>query len=314
MRKDALLKELSAALADGRLTKADIARLSDQPKPEPKESHKSTIGRVFAYIGGGIVYIAIAIFIAQNWEIIGSATQLFLTLGAGMAAFVSGVLLSRHESSKEIAPTMYMIAAPTLPIGIFVAFNLAGIDVFASGTHVLVAGIAFAAYLAAALVLRTTILTLFAVLFGTWLYGATGYYLGTVSSIFTGSDYYLYLMLTTGLAYCLLAYSLQLLRGFLYSFGILAVLLSTLVLGVDGASQQVWDFAYILILAATLLLSVYLRSKAFLVFGSLFTVIFIFKVTSEYFADTLGWPFALALIGMSLIGLSFLVINLRKRL
>jgi hypothetical protein len=62
-----------------------------------------------------------------------------------------------------------------------------------------------------------------------------------------------------------------------------------------------------------ILLSIWLKSKSFLVFGALFLMIYILKITSEYFTNSLGWPLALVLAGLLLIGIGALSVWLNKR-
>ena len=61
-----------------------------------------------------------------------------------------------------------------------------------------------------------------------------------------------------------------------------------------------------------LYLSVHLRSKALLTFGSLFLGAYLAKITGEYFSDSMGWPLALAVLGLLLMGVGFLAFRLKR--
>ena len=60
-------------------------------------------------------------------------------------------------------------------------------------------------------------------------------------------------------------------------------------------------------------LSIYVKNKAFLVFGSMFLMGYILKITSEYFAQSLGWPLALVIAGLALIATGYFSFYLNKK-
>ena len=62
-----------------------------------------------------------------------------------------------------------------------------------------------------------------------------------------------------------------------------------------------------------LYLSVHLKSKSFLTFGTLFLMGYILKLTSEYFSDSLGWPLALVIAGLAMIAAGYLSLYLKRK-
>jgi uncharacterized integral membrane protein len=42
-------------------------------------------------------------------------------------------------------------------------------------------------------------------------------------------------------------------------------------------------------------------------------MIYILKLTAEYFADTVGWPLALVISGFILMGVGFMSVQLRQK-
>jgi hypothetical protein len=60
-------------------------------------------------------------------------------------------------------------------------------------------------------------------------------------------------------------------------------------------------------------IAIHLRSRAVLIFGAAFLVGDIFKLTSEYFQDSLGWPLMLVLAGFLLIGVGYLTFYLNNK-
>jgi hypothetical protein len=103
------------------------------------------------------------------------------------------------------------------------------------------------------------------------------------------------------------------LSGPLYAFGSLAFLGSTLALGGWKPSQNAfWELALPGLVFGVLYLSVHLRSKALLTFGSLFLGAYLAKITGEYFSDSMGWPLALIVLGLLLMGVGFLTFRLKR--
>ena len=74
-----------------------------------------------------------------------------------------------------------------------------------------------------------------------------------------------------------------------------------------------WELIYPGLVFGTLFLSVHVKSKAFLTWGTLFLMAYLLKITSEYFSSGLGWPLALVLAGLMLIGTGYMSFSLKKK-
>ena len=128
-----------------------------------------------------------------------------------------------------------------------------------------------------------------------------------------------YRVLCTGLVYALLGYYFtqtpqRALTGALYGFGVLFFLGAALALGDWKPNQNAfWELIFPGLVFGVMFLSVYLKSRAFLTFGSIYLMVYILKITAEYFADSLGWPLALVLTGLGLIAIGYLHFNLKKK-
>jgi hypothetical protein len=79
------------------------------------------------------------------------------------------------------------------------------------------------------------------------------------------------------------------------------------------SSWWFWELVFPGLVFGVMFLSVYLRSKAFLTFGSLYLVAYIFKITGEYFAESMGWPLVLVLTGLGLIAIGYLHFSLKRK-
>jgi len=283
---------------------------------------KLTIADILYYIGGGIVFIGIAILIFQNWEILGVPARIMSTLGVGVAAYLAGLLFGRNEKMTGVSVAFFLISALVLPIGIAVTYFSAGIDVDTIGFQVQISAILLVVYLLSRFVFRHTVFTLFSIIYGTWLYYVlTEYMLQGSGPVFEDWKFFAYRTLLAGIVYILIGYWLDQrkdeeshLSGFLYSFGVLGFLGSALALGGYNPEQNVfWEIIFPGLVFAVLFLSVHLKSRSFLVFGTLFLMGYILKITAEYFTEGMGWPLSLVIAGLALIAVGYMSFRLNEK-
>lgn len=280
---------------------------------------KLGISEILYYIGGAIVFLGIAILLAQNWLTLGFGTKVLATLGAGVASYLVGVLFSRDKRTETAGFAFYLISALVMPMGLYVVFDNAGFDASSYGFQSLISGILFGMYMLSYVVFRKNVFTLFSILFGTWLFfSLTGFMIGG-SPYFNDWKFCEYRVLVAGITYMLLGYAFSkneraLLSNFLYGFGILGFLGSALTLGGWEPNQNVfWELIYPGLIFGALFLSVHIKSKSFLTWGTLFLMIYIIKITSEYFSGGLGWPLALVIAGLAMIGAGYMSLSLKKK-
>lgn len=300
--------ELNTAYDSGSGIKTDIVL-----------TKKLGIAEILYYIGGGIVFLGISIFLWQNWSTLGFATKVLATLGSGIAAYFVGLLFSRDERTESVGSAFYLISALVTPVGLGVVFDNAGFDSGTYGMQSLISGIMLGTYLASLFILKKNVFTLFSILFGTWFFfSITSFIVGDMPS-FDYWKFYEYRVLFVGLAYMLLGYAFSnderaSLKGFLYGFGILGFLGAALTLGGWEPKQNVfWELIYPGLVFGVLFLSVHIKSKAFLTWGTIFLMIYILKITSEYFSTGLGWPLALIIGGLAMIGAGYMSISLKRK-
>jgi len=56
-----------------------------------------------------------------------------------------------------------------------------------------------------------------------------------------------------------------------------------------------------------------MRSRSILVMSTLFLIAHVSYITGEYFADSLGWPISLVILGFVFIGLGYVSISVNKK-
>jgi hypothetical protein len=321
MDKQELLHEVRQLAAAHAINQGELltAFAQGQGTVVPEENKHITLSQVLYYIGGAIVFVGICVLISQNWEYFNTATKILVTLGSGIAAYVVGVLFNRYEQYKGLGLAFFLISALVNPIGLYVMFDKLGFDTGLASVGVLVFLILLVVYLGSYFIFRKTIFTLFSIVFGTALFFLLVQWMVGVNFTYADqSKIWEYRFLVAGMVYMLLGYyfkdtSESSLAGPLYAFGSLGFLGAALALGNWQPNQNVfWELIYPLLVFGIIFLSVYIKSKSFLVFGSLFLIGYILKLTSEYFSSGLGWPLALVLAGLLIMVVGYYAVRINK--
>lgn len=323
MQKRELLAAIKEFASQGQVTKSEVIQAYDQGSGTPPSealSHRLSVSRILYYLGGAIVFIGIAVLLWQNWEVLPDPAKIMVTLGSAIAAFIVGVLFDRYKTTEEVAQAFYFISGLLAPIGLTITLDLAGIDIGTPGMQSVISGTLALVYILSAVYMPRAVFTLFAVLFSTWLYYAFATFLFEgQQGLLTIEEFYEYLTLVAGLSYISFGYFFaqrerDALTGWLYGFGVLGVLGAAFALGGYRPEQNVfWEFFFPFLVFAVIFSSIYLKSRAFLVFGSLFFVGYVLKITVEYFENSLNWPIVLVLVGFLLIGSGYVAFYLNKK-
>ena len=304
-------EELAQAFAAGQLIAA-------QPSGDARIPLK--LSDILYYIGGAIVFLGVVFLVGQNWENFGSALRIFIALGSMIAAFTVAAVLHRYENYKKAAQAFFLLTGLLAPLGIEVALKEIGLDLSADSVQLLAALLMTSVLLGSFFYFKQTVLLLFGIIYSTAVFHyALSLIIGMNLSYQSRETATKYEFLAIGSAYLILGYYLlsgaqKALSGMLYSFGSLAFLGSTMALGGFSPNQNVfWELIYPLLVFGFIFASVSLKSRAMLVFGTIFLIGYIFKLTGEYFSSGLGWPLALVLAGLAIIGIGFYAVKLNKR-
>lgn len=322
MDKLQLLEEFKQAADSGLIKKSEVDSLFG----ESQENNlvvggfkKIGISDVLYYLGGGIVFLGIAILIFQNWDSLGIVAKVLVTLGSGIAAYFVGALFSRDERTSTVGLAFYFVSGLIMPVGVGVVFHISGLDTGTAQVQSYIWGIVFLAFFVSYHALKKDVFLLFSILYATVLFFSLTSWLAYSSAYFSDWKFVSYQFLVAGLAYILFGYYFNQhqktgFTAFLYSFGLIGFLGAALSLGSWSPNQNAfWEIIFPGLVFAVIFLSVYLKSKAFLVFGTLFLMGYIFKITAEYFSDGLGWPLALVIAGLLMIAVGYGAVYLRKK-
>ncbi|MES3031810.1 MAG: DUF2157 domain-containing protein [Patescibacteria group bacterium] len=321
MNKEELFQELSNKINLGEISREEVVsklhlaqRVSGDTEIMPKNSTNFSMNKMLYVLGVTIVVIGIIIFFYQIWDDIGSTARITVTLGLGLLFTVIGSILLKQKPDDSIGSVFHAIGGMLVPGGAMVAISELNVDTTTLWPVTITFGAIFAFYLLLNFVHKNAILTFFAIANGT-----VFIYL-LVESIIDGpfyrhEDLYAYLTMAVGASYLLLGHAFR--NGWNKRLiGVLCFFGSAGFLGA-GFSQVFdsvpWQMFYFLFVIGGLFLSTYMKSRAVLVVSTIFLLCHVSYVTGEYFADSMGWPISLVILGFVFIGLGYISININKK-
>jgi hypothetical protein len=283
--------EIAAALGEEHATTAEGRR-------------RGVMVRVLGFIGGTFIFAGIGVFIALQWESMNSAARVVITLGSGVSAFIAALLSSREARFDKATTPLFLMAAALQPTGMLVAFDEFGsggdwrlASLVTCGTMALQFGATFRT------LSRSTLLfmcILFSVLFWWTLFDLLNVENEIVALVLGGS----LLLAAMGVDrtphrvitppwYFLGA------TGFLYGV-------------FDMVEDTPIEMAFLMAAAAFVYLSVTQHSRTLLFVATAAILAYTGYFTSEHFAESVGWPIALIIFGILMIGLSALAFRIDR--
>lgn len=325
MEKQELLNEVRQMAQSGQLSQAEILSAlggvsTAVPQYVEQKSHVG-VSEILYYIGGAIVFLGIIVLCYQNWDSFSAPLRIFITLGSCLASGLVAILLSRYENLSKLAQAFFLLFGMLAPLGVGVTVKEAGFDLSSNILQVAIYASLTAIFLGVFWYFKQqTVLLLFSIIFATVLFHfLVSWLVGDNLSYSDVSKIWEYQFMVVGLVYMLLGYYLSQtsqrgLVGPLYGFGSLFFLGSTMALGGWQPDQNVfWELIYSLLVFGIVFLSVYVKSKAFLTFGTLSLVGYILKLTGEYFTSGLGWPLALVLAGLVIMVVGYYAVRINRQ-
>lgn len=319
MDKQQLLLQLKVMADDGRIKKGEVLPLFSS-KIINGHVKQTRITEMLYYLGAVIVFLGIALVLAQEWTGLTPNVRIMSTMGSAVAAFAVGLIASLCANAKRLGNAFYLIAAFTMPVGAIVCCDVMQCNLASPDVNMCVAGLLFVFFVLCYIFLKNSIFALFSIVYGTWLYFSTIGQILLNSGLEDTGKAFLYMLLALGATYGVLGCAfkktkLQHLSWVLYTAGSTIFLGSAFCLGGIKPSQDaVWELLFPILAFGTILLGAYYKERAFQIFGTLYLVSYIFKITVEYFSGQLGWALALVLAGLAMICSGYLSTWLKKKL
>jgi hypothetical protein len=303
--KDDALQDIVALAQHNQITLAEIAKALAAASAQPNATPASVLSKLFGYVGGIFVFAGVGVFISMYWDDFGSASRVIITLGSGLVAFVMGLVCLSDQKYERVATPLFLMASVLQPTGIMVM-----LQEYSSGGDVRHGLLFMAAYMlvqqgATFWAKQRTVLAFSALLFGC-IFFANLFDIWDVDEKLIG--------IVIGSSLLCIAYAMQqskhmAIAPFWYFVGAVLLLWSVF----ESVENSLLEPVYLGATAFIIFLSTYVRSRTLLLVGTLAMLIYIGYYTAEHFANTVGWPIALVIIGIALIGLSALAVRLNNQ-
>lgn len=303
--KEDALQDIVSLARHNHITLEEIAQALNTSQAQASKPSSGVLSKLFGYIGGIFVFAGIGVFISMYWDDFGSAARVIVTLGVGLVAFIMGIVCLNDKRYEKAATPLFLMASLLQPMGILVMLQeySSGGDVrhglaFMAAYMLIQQGMTFWAK-------RRTVLAFSAILFGC-IFFANLFDLWDWDEEFIG--------MVTGTSLICIAYGLQQSRHlaiapFWYFVGACILLWAVF----DAVRNTPLELVYLGLSASIIFLSTYVRSRTLLLVGTLSMLLYIGYFTAKHFANTVGWPIALVMIGIALIALSSLAVRLNNK-
>ncbi len=321
MEKQTVLNQIRALSGTKAATREEMIIAVDQglgivPARSFMSHFKISVSGVLSTIGALIVVIGIVALAVQFWGGFNNVTKIGITLGVSALMFISALLVSYGREQNILSEVLYLISALLLPVGLFVSADILSVVVNGAALQSVIAFICFVIFGILFLFTRRIVATIFTTAFATWLYFAFLVWLVGPSPLFSGRIFFSLITLIMGLAYLSIGYFLKKSEGKLQSLSGAFLTLGTIAFlgGGIAVGGVTGDSIFVFLVAGIIYTSTWLGSRPMLVFGSLFLMGYIMKLTSVYFVDSVGWPLALVVAGFALIGVGYIGVYLNKRI
>lgn len=303
--KEDALQDIVAIAKHHQITLDEIAQALQVAKDTADKPPASVLSKLFGYIGGIFVFAGIAVFIAMYWDDFGSAARVIVTLGSGLIAFLMGLICLTNKKYERAATPLFLMSSLLQPTGILVMLYE-----YASGGDARHGLLFMAAYM---LVQQgctfwakgRTVLAFSAILFGC-------IFFANLFDILDINEKLIGVVIGTSLLF--IAYALNqskhsAIAAFWYFIGAVVLLWSVF----ESVKHSALEPVYLGVCALIIFISTYVRSRTLLLVGTLAMLFYIGYYTAKHFANTVGWPIALVLIGIALIALSSLAVKLNNK-
>ena len=304
-QKEEALQDIVALAKHNQITLEEIAHaLTTAPVLVSKPS-SGTLSKLLGYIGGIFVFAGIGVFISMYWDDFGSAARVIVTLGVGLVAFLMGLACLYDKRYERAATPLFLISSFLQPTGIIVM-----LQEYSSGGDARHGILLMAAYMliqqgATFWAKSRTVLafsgTFFGMIFFGYLFDIWDFKEKTIGIIIGAS--------LLCIAYALNRSKHSAIAPFWYFVGAFILLWAVF----ETVQNTPFELLYLGLCALIIFLSTYVRSRTLLLVGTLAMLVYIGYFTAEHFANTVGWPIALVIIGIALIGMSALAIRLNNK-
>lgn len=307
MKKAELLSALQNGLTDGTITKHDVQKLL-QARVQHQGSWNFSISNALYAIGALVVIVGLVALVAQIWDDLGTIARIGVTFVLALVFSGIGSMLF-IQSKQTLGAVFHIIGGALLPLGIIVLFD----ETLSSQASIWLYVTAYACTTGLYLILtffhKHAILTLLSIIHATTLlYITTNALLQNISGYSYDDIVFTYLTMVIGVSYLLLAqqftntWNRGLLR-ILHFFGANFVIWSAFLRLTDDGGA--WLILFVPLVGLGMYIANIRKSIGIQVVSTIGLLAYLTYITSEYFANSIGWPVSLIVLGFVCIGVAY---------
>jgi hypothetical protein len=285
---------------------SEIQTTSNTPE-EKEEVQNNLLQRILIYIGGAFIFVGICVYINMIWDDIPPLARVVVSLGSGFVAFIMGLISLSDTRFQKAATPLFLMGACLQPLGLFVFMD----EYLPKSNNVAMAasfvfGFMLIQKLLAFWVTRHTSLLFFSVFF----------FYSTIICILNWLNLYSDVVPTLiGISGLMVTWGIQKTRhAIITPFFYFISSTLTAIAAWDILENTSLDVLLIGVSAGLVYLAVMATSRTLLTVGVLSLLAFLAYYTDEYFKDIVGWPIALIIMGMMMIGISVYAVKLGKKI
>lgn len=331
MNKEELLKAIEQGVRNGVVSPEEVTKsmlsahvsaetVGHTPSSKLSVTDKnSLITKVLFSIGGLVALVGVLVLLFSNWDIIGFGGRWLVSVGLGLAFFISAIILSKKQEFDVLSQVFFVLSAVGLFLGGYVWTNETSLSVWVdSDITILISALNLVVFSVALNATRKQIVHVLATTFFTILVNA--YTMKMLESgsydFFTVKDILVYVSMIMGVLYLVYgswarSMGMILSSGLVYRFFIFSAFCSFFLSGLFLGG--LWNIIYPLLAIGGLTLSVQLRTQIGLTVTGISIAIYCIKVSVQYFSNSLGFSFTLLLSGLCIMGLGYLTYYLNKK-
>ena len=303
--KEEALQDIVALVKHNSISLDEIRHALETPPALASKPSSSVLSKLLGYIGGIFVFAGIGVFISMYWDDFGSAARVIVTLGVGLMALIMGLVCLSDKRYDKAATPLFIISSILQPMGILVMLQeySSGGDarhglIFMSAYMLIQQGALFWAK-------RLSVLAFSAILFGCIL-------IANLLDVWNWDGEMIGMII--GVSLICIAYALQKSKNlaiapFWYFVGGIILMWSVF----EVVKNTALELLYLGLSALIIFISTHVCSRALLGVCTLAMLLYIGYYTAKHFANTLGWPIALVIIGIALISISSLAVRLNNK-
>jgi hypothetical protein len=303
-RQDALSEVVNLITRHG-LTIGEVSAALEGQGDYAARQTSSVVSRIFAYLGGTFVFVGLGIFVAMRWDDLGPAGRVLLTFGPGLCLFVLALVCTTDARLEAAATPLFLLAGLVQPTGILVMLREYGRGgevehavLFTSVVMLVQHGCTFWAR-------RRTVLAFTTSVFGT-IAAFTALDLLDANLHLTG--------ITIGASLLCIGWSLdrsphRAIAGLIYFCGAALALEETYA----WLRREPLEVLFLGAACGVVVLAAAARSRSLLVVGTAALVGYIADFIYQNFADNLGAPLALMVVGLLFLGLGAAAVRINTR-